>query len=300
MRSLIILLILAAAGYWWHHRHERYTQLEALQSDQKSTERTIAERQQDIQRVTEKLEPLRQKQRETEAPGGSPERLEKEIGELKEALRTASNQLDAAEAEFQAAVDAVRDHARKQTFPAVKLPSGDELVECTITRFGEGYLNISHREGVKKVESEDLPEGWAAKYAINYVSRVAQAEKAELNARVEQAIVPPLELKNAQLADLDSRIAELNTQILAMSSDIRNATRKADHLVRQAYQLALEKGQRGADVAAKRAAMFSESKAIERSREEVRKKYKSLREQKLALERQRMELKRKRVSASVP
>jgi seryl-tRNA synthetase len=300
MRALIILLILAASGYWWHYRRERFNEMEALQSDQKNIDRSIAERQQDIQRVKATLEPLRKNQEQTEAPGGSPERLEKEIDELKESLKTAAAQLDEVEADFTTAVEARRDYARKQTFPVVKLPSGEELVECTITKFGEGYLSISHREGIKKVESEDLPEGWAEKYAVDYVSREAQAEKQAMIARVEEAVVPPLDLKNVQLSELDAKIDQLNAQLLELSAQMRAATRKSDELIRDAYRIALDKGQKGEQAAAKRTAMFRQSKVIEQTREEVRKKYRSLREQKLALERQRLELRRKRVSASVP
>lgn len=300
MRFLIILLILAGAGYWWHYRHERFKEFDGLQTSLQSTERLIAERQKDVDRVQKTLEPLRKGHQETQGPGNSEEQLEQEIDALKEALKASAAQLDTSEAEFLAAVNAVRDRARKQTFPELKLPSGEVLKDCTITKFGEGYLSISHREGINRIQGEDLPEGWVAKYAVDYVSRESQAEKEALTARVAEATIPPEELKNAELGELEARIAELDTKLLALSAEMREATRKADELVRNAYRIALDKGQKGDATAAKRTAMFSQSKAMEGAREEVRKKYIVLRNQKLALERQRLELRRKRVPSPSP
>ena len=295
MRTLIVLLVLSISGYWWNYRRQRFNQMEAVQTDQRNTDRLIAERQKEIQRLRETLEPLRKKQEQTQSPESSPEQLEKEIAELKETINAKAAQIDVAEAEYQAAIDAVRDHAKKQTFPLIKLPSGEELVEARITNFGEGYVSISHRDGVTKVQSEDLPEGWAAKYAFDYVGREAKAENAELHARVDRAVIPPLDLKNVKLEELDAWIEQLNTQLLALTAEMRAATRKADEMTRAAYRIRLETGEKGEAAAAKRTAMFRASKDLENEREAVRKKYVVLREQKIALERRRLELKRKRV-----
>lgn len=294
MRTLIILFLIAGSGFWWHYRRERFNELEALKSDLQSTERAIAERQKSIENVKKTLEPLRKNQQETESPGGTPEQLEAEIETLKEGMNASAAQLDTAEAEFNAALEAVRDHARRQNFPEITLTSGEVLKDCTITRFGDGYVSISHSDGIMRVQSEDLPEGWSAKYAVDYVNRESQAEREALVTRVEQATISPLDLKNARLEEIEARLDEVSKQLLALGAHIRAATKKSDDLVRDAYRIALDKGQKGELAASKRAAKFNQSKAVIIAREEVRQKYRTLREEKLALERQRVELRRRR------
>lgn len=300
MRTLIILLILSVSGYLWHTRRERFKEFESMEASLKGTERRIAERQKDQAKLLESLTPLRKGQAELTAPQGSPEQLEKDVETLKEGLKETTAKLEAAEAEFTAALTAVREKAKLAIFPVLKLPSGDELKECSITKFGEGYVSLSHKDGITRVQADDLPEGWVEKYGIDYVSQESQAEKEAIAAKVAAATTKPLDLKNAQLGDLDARIADLNAELLAMSVEIRDATRQADILVRDAYRIALDKGNKGEGAKAQRTAKFKESKKIEAGREGVRAKYKALRDEKLALEKQRNELKRKRVPAATP
>src|SRR5688572_5647228 len=139
MRTLIILLVLSGCGYWWHTRRERFKELESNLSSIKNTERRIAERQKEVAKLTESLEPLRKGQQDLTSPQGSPEQLEKDVEALKEGLKESTAQLEAADAEFNSALTAVREKAKQQIFPVLKLPSGDELKDCTITKFGEGY-----------------------------------------------------------------------------------------------------------------------------------------------------------------
>ncbi len=300
MRTLIILLILSLSGYLWHTRRERSRELESLQSSLKNSERRIAERQKDHDKLIESLTPLRTAEEELATPEGSPDQLEKDVESLKDGLKETTVKLEAAEAEFVTALNAVRDKAKVDVYPVLKLPSGDELKECSITKFGEGYVSLSHKDGISRIQADDLPEGWVIKYSVDYISNVSQAEKEAIAAKVAAATTRPLDLKNAQLGELDARIAELNAQLLSMSVEIRDATRQADVLVRDAYRIALEKGNKGEAAKAQRAAKFEQSKKIEAMREGVRAKYKALRDEKLALEKQRNELKRKRVPAATP
>ncbi len=300
MRTLIILLILSFSGYLWHTRNERSRELESLQSSLKNSERRIAERQKDHDKLIESLTPLRKAEEELATPEGSPDQLEKDVESLKDGLKETTVKLEAAEAEFVTALNAVRDKAKVDVYPVLKLPSGDELKECSITKFGEGYVSLSHKDGISRIQADDLPEGWVIKYSVDYISNVSQAEKEAIAAKVAAATTRPLDLKNAQLGELDARIAELNAQLLSMSVEIRDATRQADVLVRDAYRIALEKGNKGEAAKAQRAAKFEQSKRIEAMREGVRAKYKALRDEKLALEKQRNELKRQRVPAATP
>ena len=300
MRTLIILLIISGSGYWWHTRRERFKELEALETSIRNSKRRIAERESDHARLTQSLEPLRKGQQDLTSPQGSPEQLEKDVEALKEGLKASTVQLEAADAEFMTALNAVRDKAKKQNFPVLKLPSGTELKDCTITKFGEGYVNLSHTDGITRVEGDDLPAGWVQKYSVDYVSRESQEDKEAIAQRVAEATTKPLDIKNAQLGELDARIADLNAQTLALSAEIREARRKADLLIRDAYRIALESGNKGQAAAAKRAAIFKESKRVESASEGVRAKYKALREEKLALEEKRNELRRKRVTTTDP
>ena len=300
MRTLIILLILSGSGYWWHTRRERFKEWEILESSIKNSKRRIAERENDQAKLTASLEPLRKGHQHLTSPQGSPEQLEIDVEALKESLKESTAQLEAADTDFMSALNAVRDKAKLQNFPVLKLPSGDELKDCSITKFGEGYLNLSHKDGIVRVQADDLPKGWVEKYSIDYVSRVSQADKEAIAQRVAEATTKPLDLKNAQLGELDARISDLNAQLLSMSVEIRDATRKADLMIRDAYRIALEKGNKGEATAAKRAAIFSASKKVETGREAVRAKYKALRDEKLALEQQRNELRRKRVTTVNP
>ena len=300
MRTLIILLILAGSGYWWNSRRERFKELEALRSSIKHAESRIVEREKDKVKLIASLEPLRAGRNDLTSPEGSPEQLEKDVAALKESLKESTSQLEAAESEFLSALNAVRDKAKQQTLPVLKLPSGDEFTDCTITKFGEGYISFSHKDGITRVQADDLPEGWVQKYSVDYVNKDSQAEKEAIAKRVAEATTKPLDLKNAQLGELDARIADLNAQLLAMSVEIREATRRADVLIREGYRIALEKGTKGPSSAAQRAAKFKESQKVETDREGVRAKYKALRDEKLALEKQRNELKRKRPTVPNP
>ncbi len=300
MRALVILLILAVSGYWWHTRRERYTEYEAVQGSIKATERRIAEREKEIAKLLERIEPLRKSREAISKPEGSPELLEKEVETLKEGLKDSTAKLDAAETEFITALHAVREKAKTQAFALLKLPSGDELKECTITKFGEGYISLSHKDGITRVQADDLPEGWVAKYSVDYISKDSLAEKEALAGKVAEATTKPLDLKNAKLEELDARINDLNTQLLELSMTIREATRESDVLIRKAYLIALGTGSKGQAAAAQRAALFAQSKRVESGREGIRAKYKALRDEKLALEKQRNELRKKRVSAPNP
>ena len=300
MRTLVILIILAFSGYLWHTRRERFTEFESLQGAAKATERRIDDRQKEIAKLLERVEPLRRSREEISKPEGSPDHLEKDVEALKESLKDTTTKLEAAEAEFSTVLTAVRDLAKTKTIPLLKLPSGDEFQECTITKFGEGYISLSHKDGITRVQADDLPEGWVAKYSVDYVSKDSQAEKETIAARVAEATTKPLDLKNAQLGEIDARLADLNAQLLSMSVEIREATRKADVLVRDAYRIALDKGAKGQAAASKRAALFDQSRKVESGREGIRAKYKALRAEKLALEQQRNELRRKRAPTPDP
>lgn len=297
MRTLVFLLILSAGGYWWHYRNERSKQLDAYESDLKGAEVLITDKQRDIDNVRKKLEPLRKNRKDTEAPGGSPESLEEEIAALKAELDKTSIRLDAAQADFEAAMNEVRDHARKQTFPVVTLPSGEELKNCSISKFGEGYISISHDDGIRRIPADDLPDGWAEKYEVNYVSREAAAEKEKIVSKVKGAITAPLDLKKAQLSEIEAKIEELNTEMLVKSQEIRESRRKADQLVREAYRISTLKGDRGKG-AEQRQAKFQESDAEKKAEEVIRVQYIALRDEKRALERRRLEIKKKRPAQS--
>ena len=113
-----------------------------------------------------------------------------------------------------------------------------------------------------------------------------------MSARVQEAILTPLDLKKAKLEEIDARIQQLNEQLMALSGSIREATRQADVMVRNAYRISLGDGPRGNNVASKREQMFSKAKEIESAREGVRAKYVAIRNEKLRLERQRLLVRR--------
>jgi hypothetical protein len=290
MRALIFLLTVCVFGYFWHYRRERYTEYEGLQTSIKTAEGNVAARLKEKENLLKRLEPLREAKKGTEAPDGSPDALQKEVDALKDSVNAATAQLDAEEKDFLQAVEAVRENAKKQTFPVLKLPSGQELKDCTITKFTDGYLNISHSSGVAKVLTEDLPEGWVEQYSLDYIGRDSKADREAIAARVERATTAPLDLKTAKVSDIKARIPELEAQLLSLAAEMRNAKRESDLLIRQAYQIALEKGPKGQAVIAKRKVLFDKSKKVDSSRSEIQGRYKKLREEKLALERQLVEL----------
>ncbi len=293
MRTLIFLLLLAGAGYWWHSRRERYQQLEALQVELKAVEGMVAEKKKLAKSLTEKVQPLREGQAALAAPDGSPEKLQEEVAALRDAMTSGAAQLDAAEDEFAAAVEALRESAIGKKVGNLKLPNREELVDCEIQRFGEGYIQIMHRDGSEKVMADDLPEGWVDRYAVNYVSRHSKEENALLAGKVEEAVLTPLDLKKAKLEEIDARISELSAQLLALSARMREATRQADLMVRNAYRISLGNSSRGSNSgASQREELFAKAKQIEAGRESVRAKYVALRNEKLRLEKQRQVVRR--------
>ena len=293
MRFLIVLLVLSAAGYYLHFRSVRYEELTNLRGETKSVETQLRDKTANRDRLIAKLTPLRSARDEATAPGSSIDVLTKEIESIKEGLGEATGKLDTAEAEFATALEGVREAAKKQTFPVLKLASGDELKDCSITKFGEGFLTLSHSDGITKVQSEDLPEGWSERYSLDYVSREAKAEKEAITARIEEATLSPIDLKKAQLGEVEEQLKNVTAQLMAMSTQMRDARRKSDKLVRDAYRIAMEKGERGNAAAAKRTAMFSESRKVDAGREQTAQKYRELRARKLELEQKRNELKRR-------
>jgi hypothetical protein len=292
MRILIVLLVLSTVGYFLHKRHEKYEELEALRTEAKTVDGLITERQKWIVDLKSKVEPLRQGEEELKKPDGSPEQLEKDVLALREALTTGAGKLDTAEDDYLAAVNDMREEAKKQTFPTLKLPNGEELKDCKIARFGEGFIQVAHAEGSAKLSSEDLPEGWADRYAVDYVSRHSKAENEAMSAKVQEAVLTPLDLKKAKLSEIDERIKAVNEQLLAFSGNIRESRRQADKMVRDAYRISMGDGPRGASAANQRDAMFKKAKELEAAREGTRLKYVALRKQKEDLERQRLLIKK--------
>jgi hypothetical protein len=293
MRALVILLMLAGAGYWWHNRRERYQQLESLQMELKAVEGMVAEKKKLATSLTGKVIPLREGQAAITAEDGSPDKLQEEVAALREAMTTGAAQLDAAEDDFAAAVEAVRENAKGKKVGNLKLSNGEELVDCEIQRFGEGYIQFMHRDGSEKVMADELPEEMVDRYAVNYVSRHSKEENALLAGKVEEAVLTPLDLKKAKLEEIDARIAELSAQLLALNGRIREATRQADLMVRNAYRISLGNSSRGSNSgASQREQMFAKAKQIESARESVRAKYVALRNEKLRLEKQRLLVKR--------
>ncbi len=294
MRTLIALLILAVFGYFWNNQRERFNEWEALASGIKVTEDNITRKEKEKEIVLGRLKPLKEKKENHSDPDDDPAKLEKDIEGLKEAIKNGTTELDAAEADYQAAVESVREKAKKETFPLVKLASGQELKNATITKFGEGFVNISHGDGNVRVQAEDLPEGWVARYALDYVSRESKAENDIIASRIERANTAPLDLSKAKLAEVNARIADLDAQLLELSGSMRNSLRTADKLVRQGYQEVMAKGSKGQAAAAKRKALFDQSDKERAARLETQKKYKALRDEKLELEKKRVELSARR------
>lgn len=293
MRLLIVLIILSGAGYYYRYRSVRYEELTNLRAETKNIDSQFAEKTKLRDRLIVKLTPLRSARDEATTPGSSLDGLTKAVEELQDALKDTTVRLDNAETEFASAVEAVREAAKKQTLPVIKLPSGDELKDCTISKFGEGYISITHSQGISKIQSEDLPAGWSERYALDYVSREEQAEKDALSARIAEATLSPLDLKKAQLSEVEEQLEKVTAQLLAMSSEMRDARRKADKLVRDAYRIALQKGEKGDAAVAQRTAMFNASRKVDAAREVTAKKYRALRAQKLELEEKRNSLKRR-------
>jgi hypothetical protein len=290
MRALIILLIISISGYMWHYRRERYTEYEGLQTSIKNAERNTADRLKEKAHVLETLAPLRETKKETETPEGSPDLLQKEVDALKDSLNTASAQLETAESDFLEAMTAVREEAKKQTFPVLKLASGKELKNCTITKFSEGVVSITHNDGIDRVQAEDLPEGWIQKYSLDYLSRDSKADREAIATHIQRATTAPLDLKNAKVGDIKARLTDLETQLLEMAAEVRNSRRESDGYIRDAYRIAMEKGPKGQAAAAKRTALFEKAKKVDAARAELQGRYRKLREEKLELERQLVEL----------
>jgi hypothetical protein len=294
MRLLIFLLLVSATGYYLKYRYDRAKEYEGLRTSIKTAEDNTAARKAEKVKLLERLQPLRDTKKETEAPDSSPEALEKEVEGLKKGIQEATEQLDVAEADFREAMEATREHAKKQTFPLIKLPStGQELKDCTITKFSEGVISITHSNGIARVQPEDLPEGWVQKYSLDYISRESAVDKEAIKNAVARATTPALDLSKAKLADVNARLAEVEAQLLSMSAEMRESKRKTDQLERDAYRIALEKGDKGRAALAKRRALIDESKKVDAGRLEVQKRYRKLREEKLELERARVEMSRR-------
>jgi hypothetical protein len=305
MRTLIILIILAGGGYWWHSRHERYKEFSDNQGEFKSIENTINERKKSIAAVMQRLTPLREGREILSSPDGSPEKLEAAIDALRADIAKANEVFDTTEADYVAALNALREHAKTQPIPLLKVQTAGggeakEYKDCTISKFGEGYISFSHADGITKVRTDDLPEGWAEKFDVDYVSRESLADKEAIAARMKEVTMAPLDIKNAKLEQLDAAIAEVESQLLALAGGVRASQRDADRLERQAWRVVSAGGRAGEIAAAKRAGYMKQSKAAAAAGEVTREQYRALREQKLALERQRLELKKKRPSEVSP
>lgn len=293
MRTLIFLLALSVFGYFWHYRRERWIDYDALKSSVKTTENDIAQREKEIVLVEGRLKPLKENEKTHAAPDTSPELLEKEIEELKAWIKNGTAELDAAEADFLAAVESAREKGKKENFPVVKLASGQELKDATITKFGEGFLSISHSDGISRVQAEDLPEAWVERFALDYVPRDSKAERDVVAFRAEKATTAPLDLAKAKLAEIEARLADVDAQLMQMSTGMRDSRRTEENLIRDAWKLQMEKGDKGKVVAAKRKAMFDQSSKEKANREETRKKYVALRAEKLELEKKKLDLKKR-------
>lgn len=296
MRSLIILLLICAGGYYWHNRREQYEAFEAIKSQQKSIERSIADRQKSLAVLRTRVEPLREAKAALSGAGGSREEMEKTVEQLRADLQDAASRLEAAEDSFLVSLTELRDFAKTRPIPVINLASGEELKECRISSFGEGFVKIVHHEGVSKLEAGDLPAGWSEKYFLNYVSRHEQTVNREISDKVTGAVLDDADLRMLDLAKLEDKIGELREQLLELSANVRDGKRRADQMVRNAYRVQLESGPRAGAVNAKRSEMFAQAKAIEAASEQVRSRYIALRNHLLALEKQRVELRRKKVS----
>ena len=296
MRFIIILAIIAGAGYFWHQNKTRLEEFESLKTAARTAASDLERKEKEREKVMEKLDPLRRAKADAESKGTSVEQLQQEVAALQDELNTATAQLDAAEAEFVREMESVRAYAKTKTLPAIKLTGGEELLEARITKFGEGYVSISHKEGVKKVPADDLPEGWAERYSLNYVPREAEADKEAISAKVEEVTLSDAQIKALKVSEVEEKIRVLEVQLLALSHQVRDKSRRADQLVREAYKVALRKGARGDTAIAKRTQMFSEATQQEKEREVIRAQYRRIRDQKAVLEKQRNQLKYQRHS----
>ena len=300
MRTLIILLIISVAGYFWHQRHQRYETFTSLQTEAKTKKSMADDTEQRLKNVQARMEPLKKAEAEFKQPGGSPEDLKKQVLEMRDYLTAGAAKLESAEDDFLTAVNEVREEGKKITYPLLKLPSGEELKNAHITGFGEGYLKVAHDDGSVKLMSDDLPEGWADQYAVDYVSRHSKEENAALSAKVQESVLTPLDLKKAKLGEIEDRIKEVNDRLLAYSATIRESRRQADELVRNAYRISLGTGPGGNSNAGRRDAMFKQAKDLEKSREISRLQYVALRKQKEELERQRLVIRKMPISQPPP
>ena len=292
MRTLIILIIICIGGYFWRSRHEKFTEYESLTLEAKSKNSMAAEKEKQLKMLQDKIKPLREGEAELKKPGGSPEQLEKDVLELRSALTAGAAKLESAEDDFVAAVNEVREEGKKEIFPVLKLPNGEELKGAQVVGFGEGFVKVSHNDGSLKLMSDDLPAGWGEKFAVDYVSRHSKAEIAEFDNQVQQKLLTPMDLRNAKLSDIDDRIKAVTDQMMAYSGHIRDSRRQADQLVRDAYRISMGSGPGGATAANARDAKFKQAKELEKLREGTRQQYLALRKQKEELERIRLQIKK--------
>lgn len=300
MRTLILLLVLSVAGYFWHSRHEKYGTYEGLKLEAKTKENLANDKEKQLKALQEKIVPLRQGEAEMSKPDGSPEELEKAVLALRDALTAGAAKLESAEDDFLAAVNDVREAGKKETFPLLKLPNGEELKNAHITGFGEGFLKLAHDDGNVKLMADDLPEGWSDKFAVEYVSRHSKADNEALTAKVQQAVLTPLDLKKAKLSEIDERLKAVSDQLMSYSAGIREAHRQADDLIRQAYRISVGGGRNGAAAASQRDALFKKAKELEQGSEGTRLMYVQLRKQKQELEKQKLLIKKMPMSPQPP
>jgi hypothetical protein len=292
MRTLIFLLVLAVGGFFWHRRHEKYLLLESLQTEAKSKDALAADKEKQLKTWQAKVALLREGEAELNKPDGSPEQLEKDVLALRAELTAGAAKLESAEDDYLAVVNEVREEGKKEVFPVLKLSNGEELKSAHISGFGEGFVKVAHDDGNLKLMLDDLPAGWAEKYDVDYVSRHSKEENLAMSARVQEAVLTPLDLKKAKLSEIDDRIKAVTDQLMAYSGHIRESRRQEDELVRKAYRISMGSGPGGASVVNKRDVMFKQAKELAKQREGTRLQYVALRKQKELLERQRLLIKK--------
>ena len=297
MRTLIILLVISVAGYFWHQRHQRYEEYTGLLGEAKTKKSVADDKERQLKNLQARIEPLKKAEAEFKQPGGSPEDLKKEVLEMRDYLTAGAAKLESAEDDYLAAVNDVREEGKKITHPLLKLPNGEELKNAHITGFGEGYVKVAHDDGSVKLMSDDLPEGWEKQYDVDYVSRHSKEENAALNAKVQETLLTPLDLKKAKLGEIEDRLKQVNDRLMAYSATIRESRRQADELVRNAYRISLGSGPAANSAANRRDAMFKQAKDLEKSREISRQQYVALRKQKEELERQRLAIRKMPISS---
>ena len=294
MRSVIILAILAGTGYYLHNKKTRFESFQALESGVLTVEADLDQKKKERDRLMQELDPLRRTKAEVEGKGTSVETVQEELTALQDELKTSNELMEAAEVEFICEMEAVRALAKKKNIPALKLKNGDELLDCTIMKFAEGYVVISHTDGVKKINDDDLPDGWVGRYSLDYIDREADADKDALGAEIDEVTLTDDQISKLQISEVDEKIRIVETELLALRHQVRDKSRKAEKLVRDAYKVALQKDARGDAVIARRTAMFQQAKKEEGEGEVIRARYRKIREQKMALEKKRNEIKYQR------